>query len=395
MVDDTPHCPVCRARQPNRPAVCGPCRTRIGQQLADLPYRVARLVGQLPPTLAAQGERVSTSRTGSPTAGRIDVLSLIGPGSAAVNVATAVHPRVRRWSTSHAVTVQYAHLGRVHTITRTIVDWHSEPVAVDTATTPAVDDQVGVVPPKEWATAWARLWQHRLGHSAARRRRLPAGAPVVTVDDPVAAEWTARFGPAEMDPGITSAVGYLGTWLEAICDRDPAGDDPGVVEFAVELAAITGELDRAVGERPDLQWLGRCPALLAHRPTGGGAFPCGAPLWQDPYVGAYAAGVHAGTRVRCPRCRSEWGPKVADLLRLAADIRRMWPIDVRRRYSVDDMADAARPDRVQPTCHNCGGTVTVTWREVTGADDPGRRWCPDQLICDNACHQRQGDDVDA
>lgn len=191
-----------------------------------------------------------------------------------------------------------------------------------------------------------------------------------TTLDPLADDITARFGASTTAEAITRPVAYLLLWLDEACTRP----DMPVADFAGELRSLSAELARVLGDRPDLHWLGRCPARLTDTAdAGGGAAvtrPCGAGLWQDPYA----------SQVSCPRCHSVWGPAKVHLLRLAVDIRRTWPVDRRRRYTAEERVVIRRP-----RCPNCGDLADVTWREVTGTDDKVRTWQPTGSTCPSGC----------
>ncbi|MEU7590603.1 hypothetical protein AB0A95_30475 [Micromonospora sp. NPDC049230] len=145
--------------------------------LAELPRLVRSLSHLLVPGPAIPGEKVSTTRVGSPTPARLDVLTLVGPGCTEIRRdRRSLAPQVRRWSTVETVTVSVARgRGRPpEQERRQIRVWHRE-LVVDYAGRPllvADDDQVGVVPPAEWADLWVRRWRHNLGHPVPERGRV-------------------------------------------------------------------------------------------------------------------------------------------------------------------------------------------------------------------------------
>lgn len=414
MADDL--CVVCRRRKPSRGRVCEPDRTALANLLRDLPRKLTALALQVVPGAAVAGERVATSRVGSPTPARLDALSLAGPGTA--EVTAMMHPLIRRWRTEETVFVSTLAGGKKRLEKRTISVWHQE-LARDTdghAIEVDDDDQIGVLPPVEWLDKTVRDWRARFGHHVPQRtwyqqptspvdqraqlRRLfvacggqtPAAATLAyiatteaawhnyavgrvlgmsprgtRVDDPLADEWEIRFGEPPRYAAAHADLKYLLTWLDEACDQHL---DVGA--FAQELRALNAELMRVIGEQPDQQWLGRCPTTITINPGEDNetSRPCGAGLWQD----AFAA------QVMCPRCHCAWGPERVKLLMLAADIRRVWPIDRRRRYHADQV-DELRP----PHCPGCTSPVTVTWREVTTPEDERRWWRPDKATCPHGC----------
>jgi hypothetical protein len=397
-------CVVCRRRTPIRGQVCDPDRRRIAEQLDDLPRKLTALTLQLVPGAGAFGERVHTSRTGSPVGARLDALTLVAAGNDSLSVqavAGMLHPHIRKWCTRHTVQVDGQD--------REIVTWHQELVrdADGNPVNAIADDQVGILPPAEWLDSWVRAWRRHFGHAqrphdlldahargwskapktpeqlgelsrslAARRHAAQVllgltrgynGAPVLRTDDPIAEEWEIRFGEPAAPDRPAADIRYLRTWLDRACD-----DDAAIADFAAELRALDAELTRVLGERPDQQWLGRCPTSLTERESGTSK-PCGAGLWQDPYT----------SQVVCPRCRSTWGPGGPALLRLAAEIRRVWPVDRRRRYTTAEVA-ALRAERPL-ACPTCASVAFVAWREVTAAGEREQMWRPERARCPMGC----------
>ncbi len=413
-------CVVCRRREPASGQLCGPDRDGIVELLNDLPRKLRLLPLMLMPGQSPGGDKVATTRVGSPTPARLDALSLVGPG--AVPVPGALHPLVRKWATTRTVHVQ-ARVGayRVDTHTTTITDWHQETV-VDPGTGEPVmvpdSDQLGVLPPAEWlaqqVTGWRAIFGHRrppatyvkpsagprpprdvvrwvlthgskqqvtamfaaqdidrryrqgvadlvVGHEPGFQGRRPAA---LREDDPVADLWEIRFGEPAASRDALLNIRYLHTWLghaaESVID---------LAAFTAELRSLSAELTRVLGEQPDQQWLGRCPSQLTGA-DGEGKTPCGAGLWQDPHASV----------VECPRCHSAWGPRVVHLVHLAAEIRRVWPLDRRRRYSSEE----TQALRALP-CPACTRPVTVTWQRVTGAADPTDWWRPIRTRCPDGC----------
>ncbi|MFI7608890.1 hypothetical protein ACIBTV_27770 [Micromonospora sp. NPDC049366] len=155
-------------------AICGHHLDAARAQLADLPRLVRTLTHYLVPGPSLPGEKVATTRVGSPTPARLDVLTLVGPGATEVRRdRRALVPMVRRWSTVETVTVSVPRGGRIDTEQRQVRVWHRE-LVVDNNGRPllvADDDQVGVVPPAEWADVWVRRWRRELGHPVPERSR--------------------------------------------------------------------------------------------------------------------------------------------------------------------------------------------------------------------------------
>lgn len=379
-------CVVCRNRKPAHGAVCDRDRDKITDRLTDLPARIAALQLQLVPSgTRPRADRVSTSHTGSAAPVRIAALTMLGPGSDGLStaaVAGMLHPQIRKWSVTEKVTVVDS---AGNPTERAVTTWHQELVRDSDGRTVHIthDDQSGFLPPAEWLDSWARAWRAHYGHHkparparGAGKTRAHAAAAVVTVlgrdgygglapvldGDPLAEEWETRFGEPAADQRIVTDTHYLLTWLDRACD-----DDVGIADFSAELAVLHAELGRILGETPDQQWLGRCPATLAR---DGDERICGAGLWHDPYV----------DQVACPRCHSTWGPGPLALLRLAADIRNTWPLDRRRRYTHTE-----RVGLLLPRCPGCGKPIAVTWADTTVPGEPERTWRPTSASCLDRC----------
>lgn len=398
-------CVVCRRREPVSGHVCDVDRDRIADQLGGLLRLMTRLRTSLVPSPGPASDRVNTSRTGSPMPARLDVLSLIGPGNEAVTA--TLHPLIRHWSTTRTVDVTTVVGGKLTTIEREIVEWHRE--AARTADGREIlvgSDQIGTLPPAEWLDSWVRAWRRHFNHSVPLRTRteLPPAPPrpdwrgtsdpaltgrraghrqarinlVLGLvygyggnlpaeerrEDPLADEWEIRFGEPPRDTASADNVRYLLTWLDEACEQDV-----GIGALAGELRALTAELTRVLGELPDQQWLGRCPATVTDRDTGSSR-PCGAGLWQDPHA----------SQVQCPRCQSTWGPRKVELLHLATEIRRTWPVDRRRRYTLTEIEEL-RPLH----CPTCGRDALIGWRDVTATTDTARWWRPERVHCPAGC----------
>lgn len=387
-------CIVCNRRAPARGYVCDGDRAGMAKMLTDLPRKLAALAVQLVPGQAVAGERVATSRIGSPTPARLDALSLLGPGSE--YVIAGMHPLIRRWQTQRTVevTVEFGP-DKGKKVLRTVTEWHQELVRDQAGGVVMAEDhdQVGVVPPVEWLDAQVRAWRRHFGHSVPQRTfrtlgqssrgRLTEqadtaiGAMVAGLEtagrDVLADEWEVRFGESPRYAAVGTDIRYLLTWLDEACDTNQH-----LAAFAFELRSLTAELTRVLGEQPDQQWLGRCPTPITDVNTGQSR-ACGAGLWQDPYTGVYTNGSHSGPgQVQCPRCHSTWAQR--ELLHLAREIRKAWPIDRRRRYHRNEIEDL-----IPPACPDCGQPVRVFFREVTASADDRRWWRPDRIVCPQGC----------
>lgn len=414
-------CTVCRRREPTNGQVCQQDLTATTELLADLPRKLRLLPLMLMPGQSPAGEKVATTRVGSPTPARLDALSLVGPGS--VPVPSALHPLVRRWSTQHTVQVE-SRVGtyRVEIRTVAVTDWHQETV-VDQATGRPVmvpdDDQMGVLPPAEWLEQQVRTWRRAFGHkrrpaayvraSAGPRPPRDAVQWLLThgtkqqveamfavqnlsrqyrqgvadliaghepghngrrparlrEEDQLADLWAIRFGEPAVARNSALNIRYLHTWLPGAAEHEQLD----VARFATELRSLSAELTRVLGEQPDQQWLGRCPALIVDKAAGSRA-ACGAGLWQDPHASV----------VECPRCHSAWGPRTVHLIHLAAEIRRVWPLDRRRRYSSEERRALKPLD-----CPACQQPIVITWQRVTGLGDPDSWWRPTRTRCPAGC----------
>ncbi len=416
-------CRICRT-QPG--PVCDADRKTIDQQLAALPARIAAAAVALTPGPAPIGEHISRSaRPHTQPPAPVDWLSLNGPGG---DVPATLRPMVRHWSIERTVVVTSHPGGRARTATVQVTDWFHELVlgddgkpvmAADTDT-----DQVGVVPPREWLDIQVRRWRAHFGHHVPPRTSLGGLRPYVPaawrwllgfsngpqaiallsvlhqddarrggmarlayrgllaepgarpLTDPVLEEIERRGEPGLPPRTVRWDVDYLRNWLDKACEQDSL-DIPA---FAAQLRALHAEISRVLGDTPDQTWVGRCPAFIAEldRQTGeptGRKRPCGGGLWRE--TGAYLS-----AQVTCPRCHMTWDVCGNAGAGTAREIRRVWPLDRRRRYKAADI-DRLTP----PKCPCCGNRVTVDWREVTGTRDPARTWTPTRTSCPNGCEE--------
>lgn len=404
-------CVVCHTK-PGR--VCSPCQDDIDNRLANLPARLGAVAGVLVPGRAATDERVAMSaHVHSSLPARSGALSLIGPGG---DVPATLHPLVRHWHVTRTVEVTRLDDGRAHTVRVRVTDWFSEAV-IDGAGKPVMipDDQIGTVPPREWLDMQVRRWRVHFGHHVPARTMLgdqrtyvpaayrtllplPAGPQLIGFlaaahrasgaaarlayrglltahPDPVVDAIERRARPGSPPRSMKWDVDYLRTWLDKAC-AEPALDLAG---FAAQLHALHAEIGHVLGDTPDRTWLGRCPAFIADvdpdgEPTGKKR-PCGAGLWQE-------NGAFISAQVQCPRCRTTWDTRGHAGAGTAREIRRVWPIDRRRRYTVDKV-DRLRP----PPCPGCGQRVTIEWRDATGTHDKERTWQPVAARCPTGCDE--------
>jgi hypothetical protein len=401
-------CRVCRTRPG---PVCTDDQQSIDRQLAELPRRFAAVAGALKPGSAATGERVSVSSdVNAPLPARLDALSLIGPGS---DVPAALHPLVRHWATRRTVLVTTLVAGHARQVKVKVTDWSHELVrGVDGRPVMVPDDQVGTVPPREWLDMQVRRWRAHFGHHVPARTLLPPQRPYIPAayltllritggartvaflaavhtgrgahsrmayrgllagnQDPATRELERRGGPSAVPHAVQWDVDYLRAWLGQACDQGSLD----IATFAAQLRTLHAEIGAVLGDAPDQEWIGRCPAFIDDLdPDGdptGRKRPCGAGLWEDST--AFSA------QVQCPRCRSTWDTHGHAGAGTAREIRRVWPIDRRRRYTADQI------DRLNvPKCPACGGRVRIEWRDVTGTRDPERTWQPAAASCPTGC----------
>lgn len=176
--DDTPAEAVCRIgdhKHPGPGAICARHLTALRAQLAGVARMTRDLPGRLVPDgSASTGDKVTTSRIGSPTPARLDVLNLLGAGGREIRRdARMLSPMIRRWSTvsTYEVFAQDED-GKMRTETRQLRTWHSEPILGPTGKPlqVLVDDQVGTIPPAEWLDLWVRRWRLALRHTSSALR---------------------------------------------------------------------------------------------------------------------------------------------------------------------------------------------------------------------------------
>lgn len=349
----TDSCVVCHTAAGR---VCHTCQQTIDGRLTDLPARLTAVARHaLEPSRSPAGERVAMGahvHSSPPT--RVAALSLLGPGCEV-----------------------------------------SDP------------DQIGLPPPREWLDIKVRRWRAHFGHHVPARTMLgelrpympatwrlllrfehgPEAIAMLSAAHAAsgAAARLAYRGLLTPHPGQPEApllprsvrwdVEYLRTWLGKACAEDALD----IAGFAAELHALHAEIGWVLNDTPELTWLGRCPAFVDERdhdgqPTGRKR-PCGGELWQE-------NGAFISAQVRCPRCHITWDTRGHAGAGTAREIRRVWPIDRRRRYTADDI------DRLRvPACRGCGRRVTIDWRDVTGTRDKQRTWQPVSVACPAGCDE--------
>jgi len=302
--------------------LCPTCTRRTTTWLTDLPRLYAQLPAALTPAGGLRDGGSGSKRPEAPMPLRGDALSLLAPGSANGDVRMAFEQAVYTWSED----VNIPGIGWREVYHRELLyDPHDRPILQPIATQLA--DQVGPAPVAAWLGWWAADWRERYGWDGIQLDDLPgwADAPAHPglylqlalsasgrvhgriPGDPVDAEARARFGTPDLDAAVYLDAQYLARRLPT------AVDHPDLPDFLTQLRAQHGALLAVLGERDDLVYLGRCPEPLLDR-LAGEERPCGAQLWQDPYVDL----------IRCPRCRVQTAK--AGWLGLAKRIRATWGV---------------------------------------------------------------------
>lgn len=330
---DTPRGPCGICGRGDGP-VCDRCHARMARQLADLPELWRRLRLALVPG-AGNGERVTAPRGEAPMPTRLAALSLIAGGSA--DTRCLFVPAVRVWTT-----VEQVPAGPAGGLGRPVPTWHREPVrdVQGRLVMTLADDQVGVLPVREWLWAWAVEWRHTFGHGTAVRRPATAGR----------------------SPASRAHHQYLRSRLRQACESNPR-----ITDFAASLRALTGAARAALGDVDDLEYLGRCPEDITD-PRTDTTTACGAQIWHDPYASV----------ITCPRCHTDTVQQHS--VWLARRILEVWPIDRRRRYPRGLIAVLRKP-----ACVTCGEAVRVEWIDATERADPQRFWRPGSVTCPTGC----------
>jgi hypothetical protein len=328
---------ICRVgNHPHRGAgrVCDRHLERMRAHLAG----VARMTRMLPTLLApgspaaGPGAKVSTSRIGSPTSARLDVLSLIGPGGAEIRRdARMLSPLVRRWAVPHRYEVTVpGRDGKPVTETRTLYQWHAEVVSdgprrevscscgrphldrsgkVVTVAPPRLvldDDQVGSIPPAEWLDMWVCRWRLALGYTTSPLRsrvNLTVARDQRTRVD--RAKIAHRLRSARQSPALMPAVAQL------IAVQRAYEDHLRRAKFAVRMGLMGIRYDG-----PDHQ--ARVEAALNTGKLPAGGIPPGGTFTpvHDPIAAEWAtrygyAGVAAAVEVDAGKL-AEWLPLAAD-----------------------------------------------------------------------------------
>jgi hypothetical protein len=77
-----------------------------------------------------------------------------------------------------------------------------------------------------------------------------------------------------------------------------------------------------------------------------------------------------------------WDTKGPAGATLAREMRRVWPVDRRRRYNADEIDFIT-----YPKCPTCQERVIIDWKEVTGTRDNRRWWQPTASRCERGCDE--------
>lgn len=231
-------CLVTGHRHRGAAGVCDEHLAELGS-LVDGVTRMTRDLGyHLVPGSGPAGEKVTTSRTGSPTPARLDVLSLVGPGVTEIRRdARSLAVQVRRWSTVTTYDVTVIRNGKPVTRKRELRNYHAELItngetgpsacrcgqqhdadAVPSNTPTGrpvhrlVDDQVGAVPPAEWLDTWVRRFRIALQHPP---RPLPPGAWVdyTEADQPKRLTRVALGEWVRMNRGLPPAMAAVAAFM--------------------------------------------------------------------------------------------------------------------------------------------------------------------------------------
>jgi len=221
--DDTRVCLFSGHQHHGAGGFCGDHLAETRTLIAGVARMTRELGYHLMPGAGPAGEKVTTSRTGSPTPARLDVLSLIGPGVTEIRTdPRSLAVQVRRWSTVTTYDVTVWRDGKQVTERRELRDYHAE-ILSDGAGRPVtrlISDQVGAVPPAEWLDAWVRRFRIALQHPP---RPLPAGArligrpPVLDAEGNPPAGWV-DYGEAEQAKRL--ALAAMREWVR-ICRGAP------------------------------------------------------------------------------------------------------------------------------------------------------------------------------
>lgn len=327
---------VCRIGNHNHRGagrVCERHLEAIRSQLAGVARMTRMLPGLLVPGSApAAGDKVSTSRTGSPTSARLDVLSLIAPGGSEIRRdARMLSPLVRRWATRHTydVTVPTAD-GKTETETRTLYQWHAETVTdgprrqvecscgrphldregrtVTTARPRLVldDDQVGSIPPAEWLDMWVRRWRLALNYTTSPLRAqvnlTVAADQRQRVDRATIAQ---RLRSARQSPALMPAVAQL------IAIQRAYENHLQRAKFAVRMGLMGLRYDGPEHQARVAAALGAGQLPAEGIPPGATFTPVHDPVAADWAMRYGYAGVAAAVEVDAGKL-SEWLPLAAD-----------------------------------------------------------------------------------
>lgn len=372
-------CTVCRRREA---PVCDICRHRMLVQLAMIPDLIRELPYALVPT-SGGGERVSATRE-APLPVRLDALNLTAAGND--DTRGAYTPKIQVSSTVIEVEDESG-------ATTSITVWDRQGVVSDSGyqIMILVDDQTGALPITAWLGFWIDDWSREFGHHALPPTR-PAAAslqqPALSEsppdrtraksytlsdtarvllglgpalpypdrpEDPLAEEWTARWG--ERPVSMPHRLAWLIRTFDHACHYHPR-----MADFAASLRTMVGALQVATGAGEDLEYLGRCPELITD-PDTSLSYVCGAEIWYDLLNGS----------IVCPRCHAE--TDYDQRLGLARRILETWPLDRRRRYPKPLIRALTIP-----ACP-CGAILDIEWLEATECRDVERFWRIGRVTC--------------
>lgn len=439
-MDDTSTCVIGDHEHPGTTAICERHLAAAQVWLSGVAAMTRQLTYHLTPNAGQKnGDKVSTSRTGSPTPAPLAVLSLVGPGVTEIRRdRRSLVRQVRRWSTLETVDVHVVRDGQVVVERRTIREFHRE-LVVDRDGRPVLvplDDQVGQIPPAEWADLWVRRWRLQLQHTttgirgrvdlacdAEQRMRLHAAAsaeqlrmaaghpnllPAVAAYLHLQARYAelaaaqqhqarnavlglgaaVRADPARRRPdavvaelqlrfggATTAAATAVDTaYLAQWLEAAAEHPDADVDAFFTELRALHAELERVLGYVTDTQWIGRCPTWQDDDTGRTDGRYCGRGIWHDPL---------SDDPITCSRCHTSWEfEQWAPLADLILDV---WPIDFRRRYREAERDRAEHNHDRMPACQGCERPLRAEWCEDTRRRDREPMWRPVRLVCPAGC----------
>lgn len=240
--DDSRVCLVTGHQHRGPYSICSEHLAELIGYTRGIPRMTLDLGYHLVPGSAPAGEKITASRSGSPTSARLDALNLVGPGvSDVIRDPRSLAAQVRRWSTVTTYDVVFERGGKTITEQRELRTYHAETITGrrsgpapacrcgephDDETRPSGQpdgepvrvlpgDQVGAVPPAEFLDTWVRRIRVALQHPP---RPAPAGMWIdygeaeqgKRLARAALGEW-ARIGRGQ--PSMMHAVAaFLGVW---------------------------------------------------------------------------------------------------------------------------------------------------------------------------------------